>query len=48
MDAVINGILLLVVLALPITIVLVVRWVARRRGMSTRHERPDEIDYDKW
>ena len=48
MDAVVNGLLLVVVLGLPMVIAVVVRWVLRRRGLPTRYERPDNIDYDKW
>ena len=48
MDAVINGLLLVAVLALPMAIAVFVRWVLRRRGLPTRYERPDNIDYDKW
>jgi len=48
MDAVINGLLLVGVLGLPMVIAVFVRWVLRRRGLPTRYERPDNIDYDKW
>jgi hypothetical protein len=48
MEALINGILLVGVLVLPLAIVVFVRWVLRRRGLPTRIEPPDEIDYDKW
>jgi hypothetical protein len=48
MDALINGILLVGVLALPLAIVIFLRWVLRRRGLPTRYEKPDTIDYDKW
>ena len=48
MEALINGLLLVGVLGLPMAIVLFVRWVLRRRGLSARYERPDSIDYDKW
>jgi cbb3-type cytochrome oxidase subunit 3 len=44
----VTGLLLVVVLAFPITFVLVVAWVLRRHGMDTKHEPPDSIDYDKW
>jgi hypothetical protein len=44
----INGLLLVVVLAFPITFVLVVARILRRHGMDTHHEPPDTIDYDKW
>jgi hypothetical protein len=48
MEALITGLLLIAVLAAPMAIVLFVRWVLRRRGMPTRFEKPDNIDYDKW
>ena len=48
MESLIKGLLLVGVLALPTAIVLFVRWVLRRRGLPTRYERPDSIDYDKW
>ena len=48
MHTLITGLLLVGVLALPLAIAVFVRWVLRRRGLPTRHERPDTIDYDKW
>jgi hypothetical protein len=48
MDTLSNGLLLVGVLGLPMAIVVFVRWVLRRRGLPTRYERPDTIDYDKW
>jgi hypothetical protein len=48
MDAMINVLLLVGVLGFPMAIVVFVRWVLRRRGLPTRYERPDNIDYDKW
>jgi hypothetical protein len=48
MDTLITGLLLVGVLGFPMAIVLFVRWVLRRRGVPTRYERPDTIDYDKW
>ena len=48
MDTWINGLLLLLVLALPLTIVVTVHRVLRRRGLETRYQRPETIDYDKW
>ena len=48
MDTLINGLLLVGVLGLPMAIAVFLRWVLRRRGLPTRYERPDTIDYDKW
>jgi hypothetical protein len=44
----INGLLLVGVLALPTAILFFLIRVLRRRGLDTRYEPPDTIDYDKW
>ena len=48
MDNVINGLLLVGMLGFPMAIVVFVHWVLRRRGLPTRQEPPDTIDYNKW
>lgn len=48
MDILINGLLLVGVLGVPMAIVVFVRWILRRRGLPTRQEPPDTIDYEKW
>lgn len=48
MDTLINGLLLVGVLGLPMAIVVFLHWFLRRRGLPTRPEQSDSIDYDKW
>ena len=42
------GLLLVGLLLTPLAIVVFVYWFLRRRGLPTRQEQPDTIDYDKW
>jgi hypothetical protein len=48
MGSLITGLLLVGVLLTPLAIAVFVHWFLRRRGLPTRQEPPDTIDYDKW
>ena len=48
MDSLLNGLLYAAVLGVPLAIAVALHRFLRRRGLSTRPEPPDTIDYDKW